>query len=556
MKNYKKVLNILFLKKKLYLELLILIILDIFVALLQPVLWGYLITDLIALRDQEGIVIIILLFFVYLMSTLLSFGKGKKETEIKCVVGFELKEKLYLLLLNAKACEQRKMQTGEFVSTLEYDVDEITNVCASQIVNLIVESFKVVVILILSFAISWKLTLVSVFVFPLNLLFFYSLGNRINENEKILRENIDEYYSKTQEYFNGIKGIKCMGAKEKIKSILMEIIEINKIYGVKNGKLTSMGTSFVGLMDFVSLIIIYSFGYYLVRKQELNVELFIAYTSYSATLSAALMSVLEFNPVLQRIKVSLKRIEDLITDLEKNAENWGNKIVNDIYKPIKIENVCFSYGDKEVLKNINIIFPQTGVVALAGKNGCGKTTFIEILLRINYPNRGKIYLDGIENTEIEEKCFRKIFGAYLQNDFLFNMTIRENIMLANPSVTDDEIMYWAKKIGIYKKISELPLGLDYIVNENSKNFSGGEIQKICLLRTIIQNTRVLIFDEPMSSMDNISKKLFRKVMKELSMDKLIIIVSHDDKDFEMADVKYLLKDGNIEFLNTPLLIQD
>lgn len=546
MKKYEKVVNVLFGKRSLYVELMIFIVVGILVSLVQPVLWGYLITGLMSSKNQQGIIIISLLFVLYVLSAVFTFAQEKKEAEIKCITGFNLKEKLYMLLFNVKSNEQKKMQSGEFIAILEHDVDEITDVCATQLVNLVVETVKVIVILVLSFVINWKLTLISLFIFPINLLCFCKLGTMINKNEEELRSNIDIYYSRTQEYVNGIIGIKCLGAKEKIKDMLIRTISINKKIGVKNGSVTAFGTSFVGLMDFISLVIIYAYGFFLVKQQELTVELFIAYSSYAAILSASLMAILQFNPVLQKIKVSLKRVEELMKGLEKNKEIWGNKKTNRINQSIKLEKVSFRYDDKEVLKNIEVVLPNKGIVSLVGQNGCGKTTFVEMLLRINEPDQGNIYIDDINVLELEEESFREIFGGYLQNDFLFNMTVKENIMLANPKVTDEEIIYWAKKIGVYDKIMELPLGLDYMVSEQAKNFSGGEIQKICLLRAIVQNTRVLILDEPMSSMDIISKEKVRDVIKELSKDRLIILVSHDISDFYLADIHYQIKDGNIE----------
>jgi ATP-binding cassette subfamily B protein len=172
-----------------------------------------------------------------------------------------------------------------------------------------------------------------------------------------------------------------------------------------------------------------------------------------------------------------------------------------------------------------------------------------MLLRINEPKQGGIYIDGIPNNELCEDSFYNMFSGYLQNNYLFNMTVRENIILGNLNVKDEEIIYWANKIGLYDKFKQLPLGLETIISEQAKNFSGGEIQKICLLRTIIQNSKVMILDEPMSAMDIVSRKKTREALKELSKNRLVILVSHDITDFYMADIKYKLEDGTLELLN-------
>jgi ATP-binding cassette subfamily B protein len=549
MKKYKKVLNILFLHKSLYVELLIIIVIGIVCSLVQPVLMGYLITDMISLKNRQGVIIIILLFVFYVLSALLTYFQEKKESTIKCITGFDLKEKLYLLLFNVKSSEQKKIQSGEFIAILEHDIDEITEVCATQLINLVVETVKVIIILIVSFMISWNLTITSLLIFPINLLCFYKLGMIINKNEVEMRNNMDIYYNRTQEYTNGLQVIKCLGAKKKIKNTLVETIYKNKKIGVKNGNLTALGTAFVGLMDFVSLIIIYAYGFFLVQHHKLSIELYIAYSSYSATLSSSLMLILQFNPVFQRIKISLERVEAAISDLEKNEEIWGNKKINKINQTLEIRNLLFNYGNRVILNNINVVFPNTGLVVLIGRNGCGKTSFVEMLLRINEPKQGGIYIDGIPNNELCEDSFYNMFSGYLQNNYLFNMTVRENIILGNLNVKDEEIIYWANKIGLYDKFKQLPLGLETIISEQAKNFSGGEIQKICLLRTIIQNSKVMILDEPMSAMDIVSRKKTREALKELSKNRLVILVSHDITDFYMADIKYKLEDGTLELLN-------
>jgi len=220
--------------------------------------------------------------------------------------------------------------------------------------------------------------------------------------------------------------------------------------------------------------------------------------------------------------------------------------ISDIEGTIKFNKVNFSYnGTDDILKNINFTIKPNTITGIVGRNGCGKTTTINLMLGLYYADEGKVTLDGVDIKYISEEVLKKGIFPSIQNSFLFNSSIKDNLLLVKPDATNDDIIYACRKAGIHEYIISLKEGYDTVIGENGAELSGGQRQKLVLSRSILSNSKIMIFDEITSSIDFETTKKIKEIFYELSDDHTIIIISHDESMFDIYDQILFMDAGEI-----------
>ncbi len=524
--------------------ILLMVIVTIGLSIIQPIMWGHVLEAVLKLEHQKFTRLILWLLGLYIFQTIISFVQSYLSSHVNNSIICEMKENVFSKIMNYQMRLIDNMGVGDVLSHLEGDVQVIANVFTNLILNIIIAILKALIIGTIAIVISWPLAVVIIMMLPINYLIVDQFGSKLKLIQIELRKNMDKYYSGTQEYVTGIKSIKSQGAKKYIGEKFNKLIIDNKFIGIKMGKLIAASSGLTSLLNFITQIIVYVVGMYLLVNGKLTFALFVAFSSYTALLSGALLEITQINPKLQQAVVSIKRVNKILDIFEDNQEHWGSRNIVNVSGNILFKNVSFGY-DNLLFKDLNIEFNANKKYAIVGLSGSGKSSLFGLLLKIYDIQEGKILIDGIDVNEINEECYRNLVGAVQQEPILFNMSIMENIKLGQKNVTDEQIYMAAKMANVDNDIKKMQDGYDTIINGMNDNLSVGQKQRIVLARTLLKNPKVILLDEVTSALDNISQYLVNDSINALRSTHTIISISHKISTIIDSDEIFVMDNGKI-----------
>ena len=242
-------------------------------------------------------------------------------------------------------------------------------------------------------------------------------------------------------------------------------------------------------------------------------------------------------------ELSAERIFDIIDNYEK--EKFGDEILNNVNGNIEFKNVTFGYGKENVLENINLNFEANKTTAIVGKSGSGKSTILSLINRLYTIKQGTIELDGIDVIELTEDSLRENVGLITQSPYVFNTTIRENLLLVKPKATEEEIINALKKSQIYDFVMSLESGIDSVIGENGVMLSGGQKQRIALARLLLKNPPIIMLDEATSALDNESQGKIVEAIDGIKNEHTVIVVAHRLYTIQNADNIIVIDNGQV-----------
>jgi len=446
--------------------------------------------------------------------------------------------------LPAKAFEE--IGVGEFINRLYTDPDRIMSLLQS-LVKLISKSLVVLFVFGLCFYISFWLGL-EVIIFGIIMGFIsYKFFPKIKNTQQDIKKDSDMYVKDATENITGIREIKALGIKKNIEKLIFT--KLDNLFN-KSAKIKKYEVAYYNLNNFayftLQFIILCSCGY-LVVKGQIAYSIFIVIENYIWRIDEVVESISDFGVNYNKVKVSLNRIDEIINNKLYNDEKFGKKEINNLKGIIEFKNVSFKYSndEDEVLKNLNLKLVPNKKQAIVGRSGNGKSTIFNLLLRYFDSTKGQILIDGINIKNLSEKSLRNSISIIRQSPFLFNQSILENFKLVKEDASLDEIREVCKKAYIDDYIISLPNGYDTIIGEGGINLSGGQKQRIAIARTLLLNTKIILFDEATSALDNESQEYIKKTIDDLTKEHTVIIVAHRLSTIIDADVINVIEKGKL-----------
>ncbi|MGH4121781.1 MAG: ABC transporter ATP-binding protein [Clostridium sp.] len=532
--------------KKKFCVFMISILTVIIFGIIQPLIWGK-ILQCLAEKDYKSIYInLIYTFILLLLKTIVEFIKSYSESELNNNLAYDLKADMYYKILNLPMKIFDNTSIGDLISRLQGDVFTLSNIITNQLVNAVLDILRVLIVGIAIFKINIILSLIVLGAFPLSYLIFAMFGKKLRkENEKIKKLN-DRYFSLIQQSLLGIKHIKTFGAKNS------NYKDFNKISGNMRDKqievnlLETMSFTFSNIVNFLDEFVVILIGIYFIYKQKLSIQYFVAFISYSSQFSNSLSSITRLNSSIQQALVSLERIFELIDNFTFSIETFGNKEVGELDGNIEFKNVSFSYEEsKKILRNISFSIPKNKFIAVVGKNGCGKTTIYNLLLGLYKVDKGEILIDGININDFSEDSLRKNISVVHQQPFLFNLSIYENMRIAVPNASNDEIEKGCKQVFIHDYIMSLENKYDTVIAEEGSNLSGGQKQRLALAMCMLRKASIVLLDEATSALDTESRYFVRKSINHISKSTTVIIITHHLATILDADEIIVIDNGKV-----------
>ena len=452
------------------------------------------------------------------------------------------REKMVANLLNLDMDFFNEFRTGELISRTTNDIDRIRSIVSSMIPELTREFITIIGLLCVVIYQSPKLAFFALVVMPVAIYPISRLAKRMKKISKQSQEKTSDITSALSEIFTNIEIIKANNAQEYEHSRFVD--ENNKFFrlnlkSVKIEQLVSPLMETIGSIGVAAVIII---GGKDVIDGHINMGAFFSFLTALFMLYTPLKRIVNIYNKMQDAIAASERTFFLMDKVSQIKD--GQKELNEEINLIKFNDVRLSYGDKEVLKGINLEANKSEFIALVGSSGGGKSSLMNLLMRFYDVNGGEILINGINLKDIKIRSLRQNIGLVTQRVYIFNDTIAKNVAYGR-EFNEDAVINALKLANAYEFVSKLDNGINTILNEFGTNLSGGQRQRIAIARALYQNPQILIFDEATSALDNESEKEITKAINNLRSKKIIFVIAHRLSTVENADKIAVLSDGKI-----------
>lgn len=437
-------------------------------------------------------------------------------------------------------------QTGKLVSRVMTDVEGVRNLVGTGFLQLIGGILMAVICLFFLITISWKLTLFTLI--PLSLFGVISM-KAFGKIRPIFRERgaiTAEVTGRLTQTFGGIRVIKGFNAAKQ-EAIVFEK-GVDKIFKNVKSSLTttSMVTSLGSFLFGIALVGIIGIGGYMLTEKTLTAGELTQFAFFLGFLIAPIFQMSNIGSQLTEAFAGLDRTEELMNTEVEDDPTVRTIQIEEIKGDIEFNDVSFAYEeDKQVLKHVSFVAPAGSVTALVGTSGSGKSTIAGLAASFLVPQSGVITVDGHDLSKVSLDSYRSQLGVVLQDDFLFDGTIRENILFAKPDATEQELQAAIEGAYVSEFSHKFEKGLDTVIGERGIKLSGGQRQRVTIARAILANPRVLLLDEATSSLDTESEALIQDSLKQLLKGRTTFVIAHRLSTIRQADQILVIEQGQI-----------
>lgn len=521
-------------------------------SLVTAYFWGIALEALISKNFNEFVLYLAIWEGIYIFFyTILQIPRDTLYNYLEIKFTKNVSKDLYkkIDMLPAKAFEE--IGVGEFINRLYTDPDRVMELL-QKLIRLVCKALVVVVVLIVSFKISLLLGCeILIFGFIMGFISF-KFFPKIKKTQESIKKESDNYVKVATENITGIREIKSLGIKKNIENNIFNILDNLFSHNKKIKKYEVIYYSLNNLTYFIlQFIILFTAGYYTVTG-KIAYSLFIVLETYIWRIDEVVESISDFGVNYNKVTVSLKRISEIVNNKLYDDEKFGDVVLENVKGDIQFSNVKFRYSEDEdyTLKGLNLKIVPNKKIAIVGRSGNGKSTLFNLLLRYFDATSGNITIDGVNICDLTEEDLRKNISIIRQTPFLFNLSIFDNFKLVKEDVTLDEVRKYCKEAYIDSYIMSLPDKYDTIIGEGGINLSGGQKQRLAIARTLLLNTKIILFDEATSALDNESQDYIKKTIDNLVKDHTIVIVAHRLSTIVDADVINVIDKGKLESTGT------
>lgn len=439
-----------------------------------------------------------------------------------------------------------RWQVGDIVSRAG-ELESIRSFMTGSALTVVLDIIFAVVYLTMMFVYSSSLSYVVWFTIPLyillNVLVAPAYKRLINERFLLASEN----QSFTIETITGIRTLKAMGIEGTFVGRYEEILSryVKSVLSVLN--LANVANCIGTFIQQAFNLAILWIGAYNVMDQKLTVGELIAFQMLAGQVIAPVMRLLNMWQYFQQVRVSMDRLADIMDEKSEPAFNPNRTTLPSLSGEVLFDNVNFRYkaDSKNVLSDISIRIPAGLKVGIVGRSGSGKSTLTKLVQRLYVPDGGRVMIDGVDIAQVEAAWLRRQIGVVLQDSFLFGGTIRENIAIAKPNASDEEIMAVARLAGVDEFVQLMPHKYETFVGERGSLLSGGQKQRVSIARALILDPKILIFDEATSALDSESEKLIMDHIDEIAAGRTVIMIAHRLSTVRHCDMIIAMDRGRI-----------
>lgn len=440
---------------------------------------------------------------------------------------------------------KKKISTGKIINSLTSDIIN-TGEMADNILKVILNILKSIIVIFYFFRINIFLALIIIGVDLIYIIRSNYLNNKSIKYSKEQRKENDKLIGLVNQTLLGLKDIQTLNIINTMDDKYNYIYKDWKNAYDNRKKYERYRQNILKCFLIIIKSIVYFTCVYLMINNKITIGIMLIIISYFESLFSASENIMDASQSIKDQNISVNRIKEILeynTIKEKNL-----KEIKNVKGMIEFKNVDFSYSNEKLLENLNFAIRPNRITAITGTNGTGKTTIVDLILRLHSPTKGEILLDNINVKEIDKNSYLKEISVLNQESYLFNLSIRENFNLVERDIKKQEEM--CKLTGIDKFIKTLPKGYDTIIDENSHNISGGQKRLLSLTRTLLKDAKILIFDEATSSLDTDKIQNVINVLNELKKNHTVIVITHKEEIENIANEVITINDGKVK-IKTP-----
>jgi ATP-binding cassette subfamily B protein len=435
---------------------------------------------------------------------------------------------------------------GEILSRAVNDMDNISTTLQQSLTQLITSAVTLIGVIALMLSINLLLSLVVVITLPLSILVTTWVAKRSQKYFAQQQKVLGGLNGHVEEMYTGHKIVKAFGHEERS---LSEFNDLNDKYYEQAWRAQFISGTIMPLMRFIGnigYVFVAVVGGIMVTNGAITIGDVQAFIQYAQQFTMPITQLANIANVIQLTIASAERVFELLDEEEQVPEVAHPQVIESPEGAVAFNSVTFRYNEDVPLiedMNINVLPGQT--IAIVGPTGAGKTTFVNLLMRFYEVNSGKILVDGVDITQLQRGNLRRMFGMVLQDTWLFNGTIRENIAYGREGATEEEVVQAAKAAYADHFIRTLPEGYDTVLNQDATNISQGQKQLLTIARAILANPEILILDEATSSVDTRTEMSIQKAMGELMQGRTNFVIAHRLSTIRDADLILVMNHGTI-----------
>ena len=490
--------------------------------------------------------IIVLLLVLYAISAVFSFVQGFIMSGIAQKVSYNLRKEISLKINKMPLKYFDKMTQGEVLSRVTNDVDTVSNTLNQSLSQVFTSITTLVGVLIMMLSISVTMTLAAIIVVPLSGLLISLVVKKSQKYFKEQQKFLGHVNGHVEEIYSGHNIMKAFNGENKAVEEFEDLN--NTLYNSawKSQFLSGMMMPIMTFIGNIGYVIVTILGGYLTVKNRIEVGDIQSFIQYIRSFNQPIAQAAQIANVLQSTAAAAERVFEFLEEEEELDDSITPIDIEKIKGEVTFNNVHFGYNENKIIINDFSSKIKPGQrIAIVGPTGAGKTTIVKLLMRFYELNGGEILLDNYNINDFTRRDLRKVFGMVLQDTWLFNGSIMENIRYGNLNASDEEVIEAAKAAHVDHFVKTLPDGYNMELNEDAGNVSQGQKQLLTIARAILADPKILILDEATSSVDTRTEVLIQKAMDNLMHGRTSFIIAHRLSTIRDADLILVMKDGDI-----------
>ncbi|MAU30962.1 MAG: antibiotic ABC transporter ATP-binding protein [Flavobacteriaceae bacterium] len=496
--------------------------------------------------DDVLIFMVSIIIITFLLKNIFNYLSMFFITFLRNGVVKNIRNDIYEQMIKLSLSFYSEKKRGDIVARISSDVQELDNSFLSIFELIVKDPLMVLFTLISMFLISPKLSLFVIIFIPICGFVISIVGKSLRRKSLKVQKEQGQFISLVDETLSGMKILKIFNAEKKFFKKFTD--STNRFYKFSNSvlnrkNLASPLSEFLGISSIAGVL--WFGGIMVLKENSLDASAFIVYLGLAYNILTPAKSLSRATYKVKKASAAAERIFHIIDNDTIIFEDQKAQNIESFNSSIKINDITFSYGYETVIDGLNLQIPKGKSIALVGQSGSGKSTLANLICRFYDVNYGSINVDGINIKKLKKDSLRNLIGLVTQDSILFNDSIKNNLRIAKPDATNEEIIQCLKIANAWEFVSKMPEKIDSNIGDSGNKLSGGQKQRLSIARAVLKNPPILVLDEATSALDSESEKLVQNALENLMKNKTSIVIAHRLSTIQKADKIIVLEKGKI-----------
>ena len=496
--------------------------------------------------DDVLIFMVSIIIITFLLKNIFNYLSMFFITFLRNGVVKNIRNDIYEQMIKLSLSFYSEKKRGDIVARISSDVQELDNSFLSIFELIVKDPLMVLFTLISMFLISPKLSLFVIIFIPICGFVISVVGKSLRRKSLKVQKEQGQFISLVDETLSGMKILKIFNAEKKFFKKFTD--STNRFYKFSNSvlnrkNLASPLSEFLGISSIAGVL--WFGGIMVLKENSLDASAFIVYLGLAYNILTPAKSLSRATYKVKKASAAAERIFHIIDNETMVVEDKKAQNIESFSSGIEINNITFSYEDENVLDGLNLKIPKGKSFALVGQSGSGKSTLANLICRFYDVNSGSIKVDGINIKKLKKDSLRNLIGLVTQDSILFNDSIKNNLLIAKPEATNEEIIECLKIANAWEFVSKMPEQIDSNIGDSGNKLSGGQKQRLSIARAVLKNPPILVLDEATSALDSESEKLVQNALENLMKNKTSLVIAHRLSTIQKADKIIVLEKGKI-----------